>query len=106
MGDGSYLYYPHTLYTAARYGVDLTVVIPDNRNYRILKDNTLDLFGGAEADYDFVGMDFEPPVDIPTNAESHGATGRLIEDPAAIESAVTDAVATDGPVVLDVLVHD
>ncbi|MFB6360105.1 MAG: thiamine pyrophosphate-binding protein [Halobacteriales archaeon] len=106
VGDGSYLYYPHTLYTAARYGVDLTVVIPDNRNYRILKDNTLDLFGGAEADYDFVGMDFEPPVDIPANAESHGATGRLIEDAPAIESAVTDAVATDGPVVLDVLVHD
>ena len=106
VGDGSYLYYPHSLYTAARYDVDLTVVIPDNRNYRILKNNTLNMLGGEEADYGFTGMDFEPPVDIPTNAESHGATGRLVEDPDAIEAAIEDAVAADGPVVLDVLVHD
>ena len=106
IGDGSYLYYPHSLYTAARYDVDLAVVIPDNRNYRILKDNTLSLFGGEEEDYEFVGMDIDPPVDIPANAESHGATGRLVEDPAEIGSAVTAAVQDDGPVVLDVLVHD
>ena len=106
IGDGAYLYYPHTLYTAARYGVDLTVAIPDNRNYRILKDNSLQLFGGEEEDYDFVGMDFDPPVDIPTNAESHRATGRLIENPEDIEPALEDAIETDGPVVLDVLVHD
>jgi benzoylformate decarboxylase len=106
VGDGSYLYYPHTLYTAARYGVDLTVAIPDNRNYRILKDNSLQLFGGEESEYDFVGMDFDPPVDIPANAESHGATGRLVEDPEDIESALEDAIDTNGPVVLDVLVHD
>jgi benzoylformate decarboxylase len=51
IGDGSYLYYPHTLYSAARYDVDLTVVIPDNRNYRILKNNTLNILGGEESDY-------------------------------------------------------
>ncbi|MFC6942248.1 thiamine pyrophosphate-binding protein [Salinirubellus sp. GCM10025818] len=106
VGDGSYLYYPQSLYTAARYDVDLTVVVPDNRNYRILKDNTLRLFGGEEDDYDFVGMDFDPPVDIPANAESHGASGRLIEDPEGIEVAVTEAVAEAGPTVLDVLTHD
>jgi benzoylformate decarboxylase len=106
IGDGSYLYYPHSLYTAARYDVDLAVVIPDNRNYRILKDNTLSLFGGEEGDYEFVGMDIDPPVDIPANAESHGATGRLVEDPAEIGAAVSTAVDEAGPVVLDVLVHD
>ncbi|WP_435178251.1 thiamine pyrophosphate-binding protein [Halorussus sp. AFM4] len=106
VGDGSYLYYPQTLYSAARYDVDLTVVIPDNRNYRILKDNTLDLFGGEEDDYEFVGMDFEPPVDIPANAESHGARGRLVEDPDEIESALAAALEREGPDVLDVLVHD
>ena len=106
VGDGSYLYYPQSLYTAARYDVDLTVVVPDNRNYRILKDNTLRLFGGEEGDYDFVGMDFDPPVDIPANAESHGASGRLVEDPEEIEAAVAEAVAEAGPTVLDVLTHD
>jgi len=106
VGDGSYLYYPHALYTAARYDLDLTVVVVDNRNYRILKDNTLKLLGGEERDHEFVGMDFEPPVDIPANAESHGARGTLVDDPEAIEEEVRAAMGRAGPDVLDVLVHD
>ena len=106
IGDGSYLYYPHTLYTAARYDLDLTVVVSDNRNYRILKDNFLGMFGGEEADHDFVGMDFDPAVDIPKNAESHGARGHLIEEREEIVPTLESALDTDGPDVLDVLVHD
>ncbi|WP_245242898.1 thiamine pyrophosphate-dependent enzyme, partial [Natronococcus sp. JC468] len=106
IGDGSYLYYPNAVYSAARYDLDLTVVVPDNRNYRILKDNTLKIMGGEEDDYDFPGMDFEPPVDIPKNAESHGARGRLVETPDEIEAALEEALERDGPDVLDVLVHD
>lgn len=106
IGDGAYLYYPNTLYTAARYNIDLTVVVPDNRNYRILKNNMLALFGGDEDDYEFVGMDFEPPVDIPANAMSHGATGRVVADPNEITAAVEDAVGSTDPTVLDVLIHD
>ena len=106
VGDGSYLYYPHSLYSAARYDLDLVVVIPDNRNYRILKDNTLDILGGEEADYDWTGMEFEPPVDIPKNAESHGARGHLVESPEEIAPAVEAAFDRAGPDVLDVLVHD
>jgi len=143
VGDGSYLYYPHALYTAARYGLDLTVVIPDNRNYRILKENAVELFEDLDlADFEAIdgeggkgtddgdgtdeggsddanrvtvgedaagplaGVDFSPPVDIPANAESHGARGRLVEDPDAIEGAVREALARPGPDVLDVLVHD
>ncbi len=106
VGDGSYLYYPNTLYSAARHDVDLTVVVPDNRNYRILKENTLQLFGGDHGDHDYVGMDFDPPVDIPKNAESHGARGELVEDPDRIGAAVAEAIDESGPTVLDVLVHD
>jgi benzoylformate decarboxylase len=106
VGDGSYLYYPHSLYSAARHDLDLTVVVSDNRNYRILKDNTNAMFGGTDEDHEFVGMDFDPPVDIPTNAESHGATGRLVEQREGIEDAFADALDADGPSVLDVLVHD
>jgi benzoylformate decarboxylase len=106
VGDGSYLYYPHTLYTAARYDLDLTVIVSDNRNYRILKDNLMGMFGGEESDHEFVGMDFEPHVDIPKNAESHGARGHLVEKAEGITPALEDALAEDGPDVLDVLVHD
>jgi len=106
LGDGSYLYYPHSLYTAARHDLDLTVVVSDNRNYRILKDNTNAMFGGDDEDHTFVGMDFDPPIDLPKNAESHGATGRLVENPDEISDAVAAALEAGGPHVLDVLVHD
>jgi len=106
IGDGSYQYYPHSIYSAARYDLDLTVVISDNRNYRILKDNTLHLMGGEEDDYEFVGMDFEPAVDLVKNAESHGARAERIETPDGIEGALEDALEREGPDVLDVLVQD
>jgi len=106
VGDGSYLYYPQTLYSAARYDLDLTVVVPDNRNYRILKDGMLNIYGGGDDDYEYVGMDIDPPVDIVENAESHGATGLLVDDHGELEATLEEAVATDGPVVVDVLVHD
>jgi benzoylformate decarboxylase len=106
VGDGSYLYYPHALYSAARYDADLTVVIPDNRTYRILTDNAVELFDAEESDLDLAGTDFDPPVDIPANAESHGARGERITDPDRIADAVESALARDGPDVLDVAVHD
>jgi benzoylformate decarboxylase len=105
IGDGSYLYYPNALYTAARHDLDLTVVIADNRNYRILKDNTMRIFGGEEDDHGFVATEFEPPVDLVANAESHGASARLVEGE-GIEGAVEGALSESGPSVLDVLIHD
>ncbi|MFC7236256.1 thiamine pyrophosphate-binding protein [Halosegnis marinus] len=105
IGDGSYLYYPQSIYTAVRHDLDLTVVVPDNRNYRILKDNT-ELMFGEDPDREYVGMDFEPHVDIPMNAESHGARGHLVEDPDDITDVVGEALDSPGVDVVDVLVHD
>jgi benzoylformate decarboxylase len=106
VGDGSYLYYPHAIYTAARYDLDLTVVVSDNRNYRILKDNMLALEGGEEADYAFIGTDFDPPVDVAGSARAHGAAAEQVERNADLDSALERALGTDGPSVLDVLVSD
>ena len=106
IGDGSYLYYPNTIYSAVRHDLDLTVVVPDNRNYRILKDNTVKMMGGEEADYEFVGMDFDPHVDIPKNAESHGARGHLVETPEEFPEVYETALESGGTDVIDVLVHD
>ena len=106
VGDGSYLYYPNAIYSAVRQDVDLTVVVPDNRNYRILKDNTMAMLGGDEDDHEFVGMDFDPHVDISKNAESHGARGHLVETPEAFPEVYETALETDGTDVIDVLVHD
>jgi benzoylformate decarboxylase len=106
IGDGSYLYYPNTIYSAVRHDVDLTVVVPDNRNYRILKDNTVKMMGGEDDDYEFVGMDFDPHVDIPANAESHGARGHLVETPEEFPEVYEAALSSSGTDIIDVLVHD
>jgi benzoylformate decarboxylase len=106
VGDGSYLYYPQTLYTAARYDLDLTVVIPDNRNYRILKDGMLNIFGGTDDDHEYIGMDFDPGVNLVQNAESHGATGLQVDRRENLESTLLEAVEADGPAVINVRVHD
>jgi benzoylformate decarboxylase len=105
VGDGSYLYYPHALYTAARYDVDLTVVVPDNRNYRILKSNYERFFDGDRVE-EFDILNFDPPVDIPTNAESLGAKGRFVGTLPELDPALRAARETTGPVVLDVRVYD
>jgi benzoylformate decarboxylase len=106
VGDGSYLYYPHAIHSAVRQGVDLTVVIPDNRNYRILKENTASIFGGDADEYAYEGMDFDPPVDLPANAESHGARGHRAETREDVGPTLKRALESGGVDVVDVFVHD
>ncbi|SEP11092.1 benzoylformate decarboxylase [Halogranum amylolyticum] len=106
VGDGSYLYYPQALYSAARYDLDLTVVVPDNRNYRILKDGMLSIYGGDDADHDYLGMDFDPGVDIVANAKSHGVHAEFVESADTLEAALREAVELDGSAVVDVAIKD
>lgn len=100
------MYYPHTLYTAARHDLDLTVVVSNNENYNILKRNTVAVLGGNQSDYEFIGMDFEPPFDIPLNAESVGVSSTTVKLVEELDERVENAVTEEGPVVLDVSVDD
>ena len=105
VGDGAFLYYPQTLYTAARYGVDLTVVVPNNANYRILRNN----YGLMFDDDRVEAMDylrFDPPVDLPGTAETQGAGGVRVEDVAELPDVLAAALGTPGPVLVDVRVRD
>jgi benzoylformate decarboxylase len=106
VGDGSFLYYPQAMYSAARYDLDLSVFVPDNRNYRILKDGMLEIFGGTDEDHDYVGMDFDPGVDIESMAESQGVPSETVRRTSGLAEAVERAVETDGPALVDVLVED
>ncbi|NHN40609.1 thiamine pyrophosphate-binding protein [Halorubellus sp. JP-L1] len=106
VGDGSYMYYPQSVQMAASLGVDLTVVVVDNRNYRILKENQRAMFGDDEDEADFVGMNFDPPVDVAASARANGVDGRVVDPDADLEGALADAIDSSGPVVVDVPVHD
>jgi benzoylformate decarboxylase len=106
LGDGAYLYYPHSVYTARRYGLDLTIIVSNNRNYRILKENTIDILGGQEEDYSFHHYDFDPAVKIDANADSHGVNGHFVAEHEALEPTLTEAINQNGTNVVDVQIDD
>ncbi|MFP4633049.1 MAG: thiamine pyrophosphate-binding protein [Halobacteriales archaeon] len=105
VGDGSYFYYPQSIYTAVREDVDLSVVVPNNRGYRILKDNTVEIFGGEEDDYTFVGMDL-PAVSVEGSARAYGAEATTVTERDGLRGALRSTVESDGVGVVDVHVPD
>jgi len=106
VGDGAYQYYPQAIFSAARLDLDLTVVVQNNRRYRILERNAAKLFGGTADDQALPGMELTPTIDVAANAESYGASSFTIDRPAELESAFERAIAEDGTTVVDVHVHD
>jgi benzoylformate decarboxylase len=105
VGDGSYLYYPQAVGAAVRLGLDLTIVVQDNRKYHILENNAEAIFGDG-ADEEVPGLDIGPGIDLVGNAESYGAAGYRVETPAALAETLREAVEDDGVSLVDVTVHD
>jgi benzoylformate decarboxylase len=103
IGDGSTMYSPQALWTAARYGLDVLVVVFDNREYRILKRG-LDMMEGESArSGTYVGMDLgDPGVDFVGLAQALGVPARTVEAAEELEQAVADALGSGGPTLLHV----
>lgn len=99
IGDGSIAYSIQALWTAARYGANVLVVVINNKGYSILKgfrdaigiDDTvpgLDVHG-----IDFVGI-----------ARGFGVDGETVEEAEALPDALKRALAAGQPYLLDVIV--
>jgi benzoylformate decarboxylase len=103
VGDGSTMYAPQALWTAARYGLDVLFVVLDNREYRILKRG-LDLMEGESARRGtYVGMDLgDPGLDFVALAASMGVGGRSVEGADELEQAVGEALGAGAPRLLHV----
>ncbi len=103
VGDGSAMYAPQALWTAARYSIPFVAVIVDNREYRILKVG-LDRMGGAAARTgNYVGMDLgDPGIDFVALAQSMGVPARRVEAADDVASAVGEALASGTPQLLHV----
>jgi benzoylformate decarboxylase len=103
VGDGSLMYAPQALWTAARYGLDMLTVVLDNREYRILKHGLDRLEGASARSCRYVGMDLgEPGIDLVALAGSLGVAGRSVEDADELEQAVREALASGEPRLLHV----
>ena len=102
IGDGSAMYSVQALWTASHLKLPITYVICNNRGYRIIKQRLLNFHGNNQ----FIGMDFEDPeIDFVGLARSLGMRAERVEDPAAVRPALDKAIASGGPVLLDVAVE-
>ena len=102
VGDGSALYSPQALWTAARHELPVVFAVVNNRQYLILK-NALRQRGGPSARHDrYVGMDIdEPPVDFVSMARSYGVDAAVIEKAGDVGDALRAALDTGRPALLE-----
>jgi len=106
IGDGSSMYSIQSLWTAAHFKLPMVYVIANNGAYSILKERLIAFGGSAVANETLIGMDFDPAIDFPALAQSLGLTARHVEAPGDIAEALQWALKQNGPVLLDVAVHD
>ena len=98
IGDGSSMYSIQALYTAARYGAALPIIVVNNKGYSILKGyrDAIGLEGVP-------GLDL-PDIDIARISEGFGCEAERVEKAAALRPALERATNAEKPYVVDVAV--
>jgi benzoylformate decarboxylase len=103
VGDGSAMYSIQALWTAAHLKLPITYIIANNASYRILKERVMPYQTEAK----FIAMDMrDPRIDFVTLAQSMGVPAQRVTEPGALDSALRGAYETNGPMLVEVLVHD
>lgn len=104
VGDGSAMYAPQALWTAAQQRLPVIFAVVDNGQYRILKNGLRDR-AGTGTEPPSVGMDIaEPSLDFNALAASMGVDATRVENAADIGQAVEAAAGKDGPHLLHLAV--
>jgi benzoylformate decarboxylase len=105
IGDGSVMYAPQALWTAARYRLPITYVVPNNASYAILKSGMLSLGLESAKRGIYPGMDLvDPEIDYVGLAAALGVRARRVAEPAELREALAGAVAHPGPSLVDVAI--
>jgi benzoylformate decarboxylase len=101
-GDGSAMYSPQALWTAAHLKLPILFLIFNNQGYRILKERLLAFHGNDE----YIGMNLrEPSIDFTGLATSFGMRAEKITDTVQFEAAFNDAVTSDTPCLLEIMLQ-
>ncbi len=107
IGDGTYLMNPTELVTAFQEGLKITVVIPDNHGFQIIRNLQMNKVGRS------FGNEFRTrsehtrrlegdylTIDLAKNAESMGARAWHVSKPAEVRAALREARGEDRPCVI------
>ena len=97
VGDGSAMYSPQALWTAAREQLPVVFAVVDNGQYRILKDYLRGMGGVSATTGKFVAMDLEPRIDHVGLARSMNVAATHIESAGDVGDAVRAAIASGAP---------
>ncbi len=103
-GDGSAMYTEQALWTMAREGLNVKVLIFANRAYQILRGELQAVGAGTpgERARDMLTLD-RPYLDWVSLAKGHGVPGRQVDTLEGLATALSHALATPGPVLIEVL---
>jgi len=104
IGDGSAMYTIQSLWTMAREGLDICVMIFSNRSYKILYSQLADV-GAANPGpraKDMLMLD-RPAIDFMTLAKSLGVPGGQAHDLDELTKQLTYAMSQRGPYLVDVV---
>src|SRR5262250_2458645 len=105
IGDGSLMYAPQALWTAAHYRLPITYVVPNNSSYAILKSGTLSLDLASAKRGIYPGMDLvEPTIDYVALARSLGVRAERVEKPAGLREVLASCLADPTPTLVDVTI--
>jgi thiamine pyrophosphate-dependent acetolactate synthase large subunit-like protein len=107
-GDGGSMYTIQALWTAARHNIDAKFIICNNRSYRLLQLNITAYWKELNIpEHDFpLSFDLSKPdlrfVDM---AKGMGVEGVRVEKPEEIGPAIKQALAHNGPFLIDVVLE-
>lgn len=103
VGDGTAMYTIQGLWSAAHYDVPLVLVVMNNREYAACKRGiTRVVEGGGDR---YVGMDLtDPEIDFIALARSLGAAARSADSTEELSAAVSEALASGAPTLIDAAV--
>ena len=105
IGDGSVMYAPQALWTAAHYRLPITYVVPNNSSYAILKSGMLSLDLASAKRGIYPGMDLvSPEIDYAGLARSLGVRAERVEKPGELRDVLAACLAGPGPSLIDVAI--
>jgi benzoylformate decarboxylase len=105
IGDGSVMYAPQALWTAARYKLPVTYVVPNNSSYAILKAGMLGMGLPSAKKGIYPGMDLvEPTIDYLALARALGVRAERVEKPGELRDVLATCLAHPGPSLVDVAI--
>jgi benzoylformate decarboxylase len=105
VGDGSAMYSPQALWSAAHEKVPVVFVVLNNLEYAILKNFMLNQPQYNAKKHGFLGMDIcDPKVDFQSLAKSMGIEAMFISSHRNISDAIETALNSGRPHLIEILV--